>query len=71
MESIEQEGGRRRRRSYDEAFKRDAVRLASEEKYLFKAVNVGGGRSNRAIPSASQNLLHHCDRGCQYASDAS
>ena len=52
MESIEQEGGRRRRRSYDEAFKRDAVRLASAEKYLFKAVNVCGGRSNRAIPSA-------------------
>ncbi len=37
MESIEQEDGRRRRRSYDEAFKRDAVRLVAEEKYSFKA----------------------------------
>jgi transposase len=37
MEAIEQEDGRRRRRSYDEAFKRDAVRLVSEEKYSFKA----------------------------------
>ena len=37
MESIEQESGRRRRRSYDEAFKRDAVRLVSAEKYSFKA----------------------------------
>jgi transposase len=37
MESIEHEDGRRRRRSYDEAFKRDAVRLVSEEKYSFKA----------------------------------
>ena len=37
MESIEQESGRRRRRSYDEAFKRDAVRLVAEEKYSFKA----------------------------------
>jgi transposase len=37
MEAIEQVSGRRRRRSYDEAFKRDAVRLVSEEKYSFKA----------------------------------
>ncbi|MBL9165482.1 MAG: hypothetical protein JNL18_22340 [Planctomycetaceae bacterium] len=37
MESIEQESGRRRRRSYDEAFKRDAVRLVSEEQYTFRA----------------------------------
>jgi transposase len=37
MESIEQGEGRRRRRSYDESFKRDAVRLVSEEKYTFKA----------------------------------
>jgi transposase len=44
MESIEQKDGRRRRRSYDEAFKRDAVRLVTEEQYTFKgaaaAVNV-------------------------------
>jgi len=37
MEAIEHEDGRRRRRSYDEAFKRDAVRLVAEEKYTFKA----------------------------------
>ena len=37
MEANEQDSGRRRRRSYDEAFKRDAVRLVSEEKYSFKA----------------------------------
>ena len=37
MEASEQESGRRRRRSYDEAFKRDAVRLVSEEQYSFKA----------------------------------
>ncbi len=37
MEANEQEPGRRRGRSYDEAFKRDAVRLVSEEKYTFKA----------------------------------
>ena len=37
MEAIEQEDGRRRRRSYDESFKRDAVRLVSQEKYSFKA----------------------------------
>jgi transposase len=38
MEANEQESGPRRRgRSYDAAFKRDAVRLVSEEKYSFKA----------------------------------
>jgi transposase len=37
MEAIEAEDGRRRRRSYDDAFKRDAVRLVLEEKYSFKA----------------------------------
>lgn len=37
MEANDHEEGRRRRRSYDEAFKRDAVRLVSEEKYSFKA----------------------------------
>ena len=37
MEAVEPEDGRRRRRSYDDAFKRDAVRLVSEEKYSFKA----------------------------------
>jgi transposase len=37
MEANEHKVGRRRGRSYDEAFKRDAVRLVSEEKYTFKA----------------------------------
>lgn len=44
MESIEREDGRRRRRSYEESFNRDAGRLVSEEKHSFKvaaaAVNV-------------------------------
>ncbi|QDU88945.1 Transposase [Pirellulimonas nuda] len=33
----QQEDGRRPRRSYDEAFKRDAVRLVAQEGYTFKA----------------------------------
>ena len=37
MEANEQKNGRRRGRSYEEAFKRDAVRLVSEEQYTFKA----------------------------------
>jgi transposase len=37
MEANERKDGRRRGRSYDEAFKRDAVRLVSEEKYTFQA----------------------------------
>jgi len=37
MEANEQGNGRRRGRSYEEAFKRDAVRLVSEEQYTFKA----------------------------------
>ena len=36
MEKNEQKNGRRGR-SYDEAFKREAVRLVSEEKYTFRA----------------------------------
>ena len=44
MEGVEHEDGRRRRRSYDESFKREAVRLVTEEKYSFaaaaRAVNV-------------------------------
>ena len=44
MESIEQESGRRRRRSYDEAFKRDAVRLVSEEKLHVQGGRGGGAR---------------------------
>ena len=49
MEAIDAENGGRRRRSYDEAFKRDAVRLISEEKYSFKAAAAAAiCRSTRA-----------------------
>ncbi len=49
MESIEQEDGRRCRRSYDEAFKRDAVRLVSEEKYTFKAAAAAVNVSEQSL----------------------
>ena len=50
MESNEQDSCRRRGRSYDEAFKRDAVRLVSEEKYSFKAAAA-------AVNVCEQNLV--------------
>ena len=37
MQQQNHEDGLRPRRSYDEAFKREAVRLVAEEKYSFKA----------------------------------
>ena len=49
MEAIEAEDGRRRRRSYDEAFKRDAVRLVSEEKYSFKAAAAAVNVSEQSL----------------------
>lgn len=49
MDSIEQEDGRRRRRSYDEAFKRDAVRLVSEEQYTFKAAAAAVNVSEQSL----------------------
>jgi transposase-like protein len=49
MDSIEQEDGRRRRPSYDEAFKRDAVRLVSEEKYTFKAAAAAVNVSEQSL----------------------
>jgi transposase len=49
MESIEQEDGRRRRRSYDEAFKRDAVGLVSEEQYTFKAAAAAVNVSEQSL----------------------
>ncbi len=56
MEASEHEDGRRRRRSYDEAFKRDAVRLVAEEKYSFKAaataVNVSEQSLRAGMPSS-------------------
>lgn len=48
MEVIEAEDGRRRR-SYDEAFKRDAVRLVSEEKYTFKAAATAVGVNEQSL----------------------
>ena len=41
--------GRRRRRSYDEEFKRDAVRLVSEEGYTFKAAAAAVGVSEQSL----------------------
>jgi transposase len=49
MEAIEHEDGRRRGRSYDEAFKRDAVRLVSQEKYTFKAAAAAVGVSDQSL----------------------
>jgi transposase len=49
MDSNEHEDGRRRRRSYDEAFKRDAVRLVSEEKYTFKAAAAAVNVSEQSL----------------------
>lgn len=48
MEAIEQEDGRRRR-TYDEAFKRDAVRLVSEENYTFKAAAAAVNVSEQSL----------------------
>ena len=57
MESIDQESGRRRRRSYDDVLKRDAVRLVTEEKYTFLAAATVlriaiGGHLRLVSPSA-------------------
>ena len=41
MEENEPREGSAGRRRYDEPFKRDAVRMVSEEKYSFKAAAVG------------------------------
>lgn len=49
MEANEQQAGRRRGRSYDEAFKRDAVRLVSEEKYSFKAAAAAVNVSEQSL----------------------
>lgn len=49
MSSIDQSDGRRRRPSYDEAFKRDAVRLVSEEKYTFKAAAAAVNVSEQSL----------------------
>lgn len=49
MEAIEQESGRRRRRSYADSFKRDAVRLVSEEKYTFKAAAAAVNVSEQSL----------------------
>lgn len=49
MEAIKHEDGRRRRRLYDESFKRDAVRLVSEEKYTFKAAAAAVNVSEQSL----------------------
>ena len=57
MESIEQESGRRRRRSYDEAFKRDAVRLVSEEQYTFRAAAAAVNVSEQSLRAWHAKLV--------------
>lgn len=48
MAAIEQED-RRRHRSYDEAFKREAVRLVSEEMYTFQAAAAAVNVSEQSV----------------------
>ena len=48
MEKNEQKNGRRGR-SYDEAFKREAVRLVSEEKYTFRAAAAAVGVNEQSL----------------------
>lgn len=48
-ESHEEAAVGRRRKSYDEAFKRSAVRLVSEEKYTFKAASAAVGVSEQSL----------------------
>lgn len=48
MSEIVEEVSRRRRR-FSEEFKRDAVRLVSEEKYSFKAAAVAVGVSEQSL----------------------
>jgi transposase len=49
MASSEQDSGRGRRRSYDEAFKRDAVRLVSQEQYTFQAAAAAVNVSEQSL----------------------
>jgi transposase len=49
MQENEQQKGRRGRRTYDEAFKREAVRLVSEEKYSFKAAAAAVNVSEQSL----------------------
>ncbi|MBX3435129.1 MAG: transposase [Pirellulales bacterium] len=48
-ESRDEADGRRPRRSYDEAFKRDAVRLVSDEKYSFASAAQAVGVSEQSL----------------------
>jgi transposase len=49
MAASERKDGRRRGRSYDDAFKRDAVRLVSEDKYTFKAAAAAVNVSEQSL----------------------
>ena len=49
MAELEPANGRRGRRSYEESFKRDAVRLISEEKYTFKAAAAAVNVSEQSL----------------------
>jgi len=53
----EQEDGRRVRRTYDEAFKREAVRLVAEEGYTFKAAATSLGMSEQSLRAWHAKLV--------------
>ena len=53
----EQEDGRRVRRTYDEAFKREAVRLVVEEGYTFKAAARSLGMSEQSLRAWHAKLV--------------
>jgi transposase len=53
----EQEDGRRVRRTYDEAFKREAVRLVAQEGYTFKAAATSLGMSEQSLRSWHAKLV--------------
>lgn len=53
----QQEDGRRPRRSYDEAFKRDAVRLVAEEGYTFNAAASSLGMSEQSLRAWHAKLV--------------
>lgn len=56
MEKNEQKNGRRGR-SYDEAFKREAVRLVSEEKYTFRAAAAAVGVNEQSLRAWHAKLV--------------
>ena len=50
----------------------DKEKLADQRLLLEGLLHAGAieRRGERAVPASLQHLLHHCDRGCQFTSDA-